>query len=93
MRYLIGAGLAAVCTVSGCSSTDSGRHSGAGICRPNAASALVGQPAPENADILHRTRGTIVRRLAPGDGATKDYRLERVTVTVDGGMIVAAACG
>ncbi len=71
--------------------------SGAGdriaTCRADAAAALVGQAAPDDAAIRRRTGSTIVRRLAPGDGATKDYRVERVTVTIENARVIAAACG
>ena len=39
------------------------------------------------------TGGTIVRRIAPGDPTTKDYRIERVTVMVADGRVVSASCG
>jgi len=76
-----------------CASTGSAGPARAAICRPAAAAALVGQAAPDDAAILRRTRSTIVRRIAPGDATTKDFRQERITVTVDQGRVVAASCG
>ena len=66
---------------------------GAATCRAAATAKLVGQVAPEDATILRRTGGTMVRRLAPGDMSTKDYREERVTVTIAEGRVIAASCG
>ena len=62
-------------------------------CKADAAATLAGQAAPDDAAILKRTGGTIVRRIAPGDPTTRDYRTERVTVTIADGRIVSATCG
>jgi hypothetical protein len=62
-------------------------------CKADAAGTLVGMVAPDDAAILGRTGGTMVRRIAPGDPTTRDYRVERVTVTIAEGRIVAASCG
>jgi hypothetical protein len=48
------------------------------VCRPAAAATLVGKAAPDDAAILQATRSSIVRRIAPGDATTKDFREERV---------------
>lgn len=80
-----------------CATTNAG--AGAGVqassatCKVDAAGALVGMVAPDDAAILGRTGGTIVRRIAPGDPTTRDYRIERVTVTIAEDRIVAASCG
>ena len=42
---------------------------------------------------IRRTGGTTVRRIAPGDPTTKDYRIDRITVTIADNRVVAAACG
>lgn len=63
------------------------------ICRPDAARALVGQAVPADGAVLRQVGGTIVRRIAPGDATTKDFREDRITLTVTDGQIVAAACG
>lgn len=76
-----------------CASTGTSDQVRTSACRADAAAALVGQVAPDNAAILHRTHGTIVRRIAPGDATTMDFREERVTVTVAEGRIVSASCG
>ncbi|MEG8044707.1 hypothetical protein QP164_19400 [Sphingomonas sp. LR59] len=39
------------------------------------------------------TGSSIVRRIAPGDTTTKDFREERVTVTIVNGQVVAPSCG
>lgn len=82
--------------LGGCAATTTGvADAGAkpAVCRADAAATLVGQVAPDDAAILARTGGTIVRRIAPGDPTTRDYRVERVTVTIADGRIVAATCG
>jgi hypothetical protein len=79
--------------LSACASTGTGDRSRASTCRPDAATTLVGQVAPDNDAILRRTHSTIIRRIAPGDPTTKDYREERVTVTVAEGRVVSASCG
>lgn len=80
------AGLGA-CATTG--TTEAGRSA----CRPAAAAALVGKTAIDDAAILKTTGSSIVRRIAPGDATTKDFREERVTVTIDDGRVVAASCG
>jgi hypothetical protein len=76
-----------------CASIAAGDRAGAATCSADTAATLVGQVAPDDAAILRRTGGTIVRRIAPGDPTTKDYRVERVTVTVAEGQVVSASCG
>lgn len=66
---------------------------GRSVCRPAAAAALVGKAASDDATILQGTGSAIVRRIAPGDATTKDYREERVTVTIAEGRVIAASCG
>lgn len=63
------------------------------ICRSASAAVLVGKTAPDDAAILRSTGSSIVRRIAPGDATTKDYREERVTVTIAEGLVIAASCG
>ncbi len=64
-----------------------------GICHADAAKALVGKAAPDDAAVLRLTGSTMVRRLAPGDMATEDYRQERVTLTIAEGRVISASCG
>jgi hypothetical protein len=85
--------LAVLLSMSACASTGITERAGAATCNADAAATLVGRAAPDDATILRRTGGTIVRRIAPGDMTTKDYRIERVTVTVADGRVVAALCG
>ncbi|MEH3099690.1 I78 family peptidase inhibitor [Sphingomonas adhaesiva] len=93
MKFAIAPALVASALLAGCATGGRADQAAAGTCRPNAARTLVGQAVPNDAEILRRTGSTTVRRLAPGDMATKDYRIERVTVTVDGGKVVSASCG
>ena len=76
-----------------CASTGTSDRLSTGLCRPDAAATLVGQSAPGDGDILRRTGSTVVRRLAPGDPMTRDYRQERVTLIVADGRVVSAFCG
>lgn len=93
MKATVVPALAASVLAAGCATSGRADQSTAGTCRPAAAAKLVGQSAPDDAEILRRTRSSTIRRLAPGDMATKDYRIERITVTVDGGKVIAASCG
>jgi hypothetical protein len=85
--------LPALAVLGACAAPLTGARGDAATCRAEAASALVGRPAPDDAAILRRTGGTTVRRMAPGDMATQDYRPDRVTVRIDDGRVVAASCG
>lgn len=76
-----------------CASTGGSDHAGAASCRADAATMLAGQVAPDDATILRSTGATILRRIAPGDPTTRDYRIDRVTVTVAEGRVVSASCG
>ena len=64
------------------------------VCRPEAAAKLVGQAAPDDAQVRERTGAELIRRIAPGDAVTHDLRENRVTITVDpAGKVVQALCG
>jgi hypothetical protein len=76
-----------------CATTGTRDHASAATCRAAAAARLVGHAAPDDATILRRTGGTMVRRLAPGDMRTQDYLEECVTVTIAAGRVIAASCG
>jgi hypothetical protein len=82
-------GLASLGACATTGTTEPGRT----VCRPAAAATLVGKAAPDDAAILRTTGSSIVRRIAPGDATTKDFREERVTVTIANGQVVAASCG
>jgi hypothetical protein len=85
--------LAATLGMSACASAGTLNSEGAATCNADAATTLMGREAPDDATILRRTGGTIVRRIAPGDMTTKDYRIERVTVTVADRRVISALCG
>lgn len=85
--------LIALVALGACTTTGGGAPARLSKCKPKAAAALIGQVAPDDAAILRRTHSSIIRRLAPGDPMTKDYRVERITVTVAEGRIVSASCG
>lgn len=87
------ASLLGLAALGACASSGTGDRVRTATCRAEAAAALVGQAAPADAAILRRTGSAMVRRLAPGDMATRDYREERVTVTIADGRVVAASCG
>lgn len=80
-------------SLAACASSTTGGRAHSETCKPEAARTLVGMAAPDDTEILRRTGGTIVRRIAPGDPTTRDYRVERVTVTIADGRVVAASCG
>ncbi len=85
--------LSALAALGACTTTGESAPARLSTCNPKGAAALVGQVAPDDAAILRRTHSSIIRRLAQGDPMTKDYRVERVTVTVAEGRIVSASCG
>jgi|GEM_PF-1338461 len=63
-------------------------------CRPEGAAKLVGQAAPDNAHIQARTGAELIRRIAPGDAVTHDFRENRITLAIDpAGKVVQASCG
>jgi hypothetical protein len=64
------------------------------LCRPEAAVALVGHATPDDMQLRQRTGAVLIRRIAPGDAVTQDFRDNRVTVAIDpAGKIVQASCG
>ena len=64
------------------------------LCRLNAAVTLIGHAAPKDAQIRQRTGAELIRRIAPGDPVTHDFRENRVTIAVDpNGTVVQANCG
>lgn len=66
-----------------------------GICKREAADALVGKDRISDADAMKLTGATIVRQIKPGDGVTMDLRQERVTIETDPATnkITRAMCG
>lgn len=79
--------------LAACASTVASDIGGSQACRADAAATLIGEPAPDDATIQRRTGSASVRRLAPGDPTTRDYRAERITVTVADGRVITASCG
>lgn len=66
-----------------------------GVCRRDAAEALVGKNRVTDAKARRLTGASIVRQIRPGQGVTMDYRRERVTIETDpkSRKIVRAYCG
>jgi hypothetical protein len=93
MRMIRIGTLAVFLGLGACASTVAGNRAGAATCSADAAATLVGKAAPDDATILSKIGGTIVRRIAPGDPTTRDFRVERVTLTVAEGRVLSAACG
>ncbi|MBN8742257.1 MAG: hypothetical protein BGP24_04910 [Lysobacterales bacterium 69-70] len=65
------------------------------LCRPAAAEALAGKDRISDAEAKRLTGASIVRQIQPGQGVTRDYRRERVTIETDPetGTINRAFCG
>lgn len=64
------------------------------VCRPEAAAELVGHAAPDDVSIQQRTGAVLIRRTAPGDAVTHDFRENRITLAIDpAGNVVLAICG
>jgi len=66
------------------------------VCRPDLLKVLVGRPgsAVLASQALDLSGARTVRWLRPGDMATMDYRLDRVTIKLTRGNIVKSlACG
>lgn len=64
-------------------------------CNAEAAQALVGQHVMSEAKLKQMTQATVLRVVGPNDAVTQDYRIERLTVTVDPqtNIITSANCG
>lgn len=97
-KLIFAATLALAATTIAACQTDAGRVAGSaapGICRADAAEALVGMNRLADEQAKQMTGASIVRQIAPGQGVTMDYRRERVTIETDprAGKIVRAACG
>jgi len=93
MKTIMAGTLVALLGLGACAAIGAADRGQTAACKADAAATLAGQAAPDDAAILKRTGGTIVRRIAPGDPTTRDYRIERVTVTIADGRIVSATCG
>jgi len=64
-------------------------------CVAEQAQKLVGQSGLTDDQIKQKTQSEIVRKVAPGQPMTMDYRTNRVTVTIDPNSkkITQATCG
>ncbi|WP_425917638.1 I78 family peptidase inhibitor [Acinetobacter sp. TSRC1-2] len=64
-------------------------------CLAEEAKVLVGQTGLTDAQIKQKTQSEIIRRVAPGQPVTMDYRANRITVTIDPvtKKIAQASCG
>lgn len=64
-------------------------------CVAEEAQKLVGQSGLTDDQIKQKTQSEIVRKVAPGQPMTMDYRTNRVTVTIDPATkkITQATCG
>ncbi len=64
-------------------------------CVAEEAQKLVGQSGLTDDQIKQKTKSEIVRKVAPGQPMTMDYRTNRVTVTIDPATkkITQATCG
>ncbi len=64
-------------------------------CVAEEAQKLVGQSGLTDDQIKQKTKSEIVRKVAPGQPMTMDYRTNRVTVTIDPASkkIIQATCG
>lgn len=90
-------------TVSGlltaCSTTEAAGPAPQGdqvarVCRPDAAADLVGHAAPDDTLIQQRTSAVLIRRIAPGEPVTHNFRDNSITVAIDPvGKVVQANCG
>ena len=97
-NYILAAGLTGLALLAaGCQKEKEPEAAAAqpGMCKPEAAAALVGKDRISDADAMQLSGATIVRQIKPGDGVTMDFRQERVTVETDPatGKITRAMCG
>lgn len=66
-----------------------------GLCRPDAAQALIGKHRVSDRRAKRLTGASLVRQIRPGAPVTMDFRRERVTIETSPrtGRIVRASCG
>lgn len=64
-------------------------------CLAEEAKVLVGKTDLTDNEIKQKTQSEIIRRIAPGQPVTMDYRSNRITVTIDpvSKKITHASCG
>ena len=68
---------------------------GLSICKPELAQKLIGQKNLTDVQIQALTKAKLVRIVEPGQPMTMDYRVERVTVTINPNTktVTNAICG
>jgi hypothetical protein len=87
-------GLLAACSTTAQKLLPTPGRPSTGVCIPEAAAKLVGHTAPDDAQIRQHTGAELIRRIAPGDAVTQDFRENRVTLAIDpAGTVVQASCG
>lgn len=64
-----------------------------GRCDAAKASALVGKPAPSDAEARTAAGAAKVRRIKPGQPVTLDFSASRLTLEIVDGKVVSARCG
>lgn len=64
-------------------------------CLAEQAKVLLGQTGLTDDQIKQKTQSELIRRVAPGQPVTMDYRTNRITVTIDpvSKKITQASCG
>ena len=91
------AALAFAACMSSTSATEPEQRPGlAGVCNADPAQRLIGRQIGDevDAEALRLTGGRVVRRIAPGQSVTMDYRTDRVNIEHDAnGRITAIRCG
>jgi len=93
MKMMVTTLMTASALLAACSTTAQGDPVARG-CRSSSAAKLVGLSAPADAQIQKRTGAELIRRIAPGDSVTHDYRENRITIAIDAlGKVVQASCG
>jgi hypothetical protein len=86
--------LVVACAFAGACTTNAPGGSATHLCRPEAAALLIGHAPPDNGRVEHRTGAELIRRIAPGDPVTHDFRANRITLAIDpAGKVVQAVCG
>ncbi|MFC3695328.1 I78 family peptidase inhibitor [Chenggangzhangella methanolivorans] len=91
----IRSGLAATSLLAGCLFAAALAQAApkAGGCEDAKALTLIGKDAPSDADARSLTGARMIRRVAPGDAATLDFRPDRLTIEIDKVVVVSTRCG
>ena len=65
----------------------------AGGCEAAAAIKFIGAEPPDDAIARSLTGAKTVRRVAPGQSVSLDYRPDRLTLEIADGQVVSTSCG